>query len=339
MRKWKSKLSGLMFQDVVPFMAFIAIFLFFTMASYNERTGAFQMLTARNLSTLLEQTMQTILVACGTLFVVSQGSTDLSVGVNLALSGVIGTWAAYATGIDWLMIPVTLTVGLIVGIFNGIIVSKCKVSSFMLTLAMLIGVRGLVNFLQIRTDVQRLPEGLFFLSSSMVKAVLFLVIIVIMAYVFEFTKTGRYSRAIGENETTARFVGVPVDRIKIIAFALSGLMAAVAAVFNMATVGSTSQQMGVFLEIRTVMAIYLGGVMVSGGSSAKFYKILLGSFSIQIIVNGLALMGKSDAHYAQSVQGILLLVILFLSAMAGRRRGRVRKQLHGRDGTKRARTK
>lgn len=324
MRKRKNKLGSLMFQDVVPFIAFIAIFLFFTIASYNERTGAFQMLTVRNLSTLLEQTMQTILVACGTLFVVSQGSTDLSVGVNLALSGVIGTWAAYATGIDWLMIPVTLVVGLIVGIFNGVIVSKCKVSSFTLTLAMLIGVRGLVNFIQLRTDVQRLPDGLAFLSSSTVKVILFLIIVVIMAYLFEFTKTGRYSRAIGENETTAKFVGVPVDRIKITAFALSGLMAAVAAVFNMATVGSTSQQMGTFLEIRVVMAIYLGGVMVSGGSSAKFYKILLGSFSIQIIVNGLALMGKSDAHYSQSVQGILLLVILFLSAMAGRRRGRVK---------------
>ena len=76
--------------------------------------------------------MQTILVACGTLFVVSQGSTDLSVGVNLALSGVIGTWAAYATGVDWLMIPVTLVVGLAGGIFNGVIVSKCKVSSLAL---------------------------------------------------------------------------------------------------------------------------------------------------------------------------------------------------------------
>lgn len=339
MRKRKNRLGNLMFQDVVPFIAFIVIFLFFTFASYNSRTGTFQMLTMRNLSTLLEQTMQTILVACGTLFVVSQGSTDLSVGVNLALSGVIGTWAAYATGVDWLMIPVTLLVGLIVGVFNGVIVSKCKVSSFMLTLAMLIGVRGLVNFLQIRTDVQRLPEGLSFLSSSTVKVILFLIIVVIMAYVFEFTKTGRYSRAIGENETTAKFVGVPVDRMKVIAFALSGLMAGVAAVFNMATVGSTSQQMGVFLEIRVVMAIYLGGVMVSGGSSAKFYKILLGSFSIQIIVNGLALMGKSDAHYSQSVQGILLLVILFLSALAGRRRGRVKEQLPEHDEDKAARTK
>ncbi|MGM9606957.1 MAG: ABC transporter permease [Oscillospiraceae bacterium] len=339
MRKRTNKLGNLMFQDVVPFIAFIVIFLFFTFASYNERTGTFQMLTVRNLSTLLEQTMQTILVACGTLFVVSQGSTDLSVGVNLALSGVIGTWAAYATGIDWLMIPVTLIVGLLVGVFNGVIVSKCKVSSFMLTLAMLIGVRGLVNFIQIRTDVQSLPAGLSFLSNSTVMVILFLVIVVIMAYVFEFTKVGRYSRAIGENETTAKFVGVPVDRMKIIAFALSGLMAGVAAVFNMATVGSTNQQMGVFLEIRVIMAIYLGGVMVTGGSSAKFYKILLGSFSIQIIVKGLALMGKSDAHYSQSVQGILLLVILFLSALAGRRRGRVREQLPEHDEAKAAKTK
>ena len=339
MKKWKNKLGGVMFQDVVPFIAFIVIFLFFTFASYNSRTGTFQMLTVRNLSTLLEQTMQTILVACGTLFVVSQGSTDLSVGVNLALSGVIGTWAAYATGIDWLMIPVTMLVGLIVGVFNGVIVSKCKVSSFMLTLAMLIGVRGLVNFIQIRTDVQSLPAGLSFLSNSTVMVILFLVIVVIMAYVFEFTKVGRYSRAIGENETTAKFVGVPVNKMKIIAFALSGLMAGVAAVFNMATVGSTNQQMGVFLEIRVVMAIYLGGVMVSGGSSAKFYKILLGSFSIQIIVKGLALMGKSDAHYSQFVQGILLLVILFLSALAGRRRGRVKEQLPEHNETKAVQTK
>ena len=327
MKKRNRTLGSLKLQDVVPFLAFLVIFLFFTFASYNERTGAFQMLTMRNLGNLLEQTMQTILVACGTLFVVSQGSTDLSVGVNLALSGVIGTWAAYATGIDWLMIPVTLLVGLVVGVFNGVIVSKCKVSSFMLTLAMLIGVRGLVNYLQLYTDVQSLPAGLSFLSSSTVKVILFLIIVILMAYVFEFTKAGRYSRAIGENETAAKFVGVPVDRIKILAFALSGLMAGVAAVFNLATVGSTSQQMGVFLEIRVVMAIYLGGVLVTGGSSAKFYKILLGSFSIQIIVNGLALMGKSDAHYSQSVQGILLLVILFLSALAGRRKSRVKERL------------
>ncbi len=327
MRKLRSRLGKLNFQDVVPFIAFIVIFLFFTFASYNSRTGTFQMLTLRNLSTIVDQAMITILVATGTLFVVAQGSTDLSVGVNLALSGVIGSYLAYITGIGFLMIPVCLIVGLAVGIFNGLVVSKLKVSSFMLTLAMLIGVRGLVNFLQTITDVQHLPESLGFLKLPAVKFPLFVIILVIMAYVFEFTKTGRYSRAIGENEKTAKFVGIPVDRLKITAFALSGLMAAVAAIFNIASVGATNNQMGSFLEIRVVMAIYLGGVLVTGGSSAKFYKILLGSFSIQIIVTGLALMGKGNVEYSQSVQGILLLLILFLSMLAGSRRRRNKEHL------------
>ena len=320
--KLKNKLKKLSFQDVVPFVAFIVIFLFFTLNSYNSRSGVFTMLTARNLTTIVEQTIITLIVATGTMFVVAQGSTDLSVGVNLALSGVIGSYIAHITNIPWLIFPITLVVGLALGIFNGLIVSKFKVSSFMLTLAMLIGVRGLVNYLQTFTDVQALHPSLGFIQNNAVKIPAFVIILAVMWYVFEYTKVGRYSRAIGENETTAKFVGIPVNKMKVVAFALSGLMAAVGAFFYMATVGSTSNQMGTFLEIRVVMAIYLGGVLVTGGSSAKFYKLLLGSFSIQIIVTGLALMGKSDAYFSQSVQGILLLLILFLSIVAGKRRSK-----------------
>ena len=312
------------FQDVIPFIAFVVIFLFFTIASYDSRISTVLMLTPLNLNTILDQTMQTIVVACGALFVVSQGSTDLSVGVNLALSGVIATWVARATGVPFLLIPVALLVGLCIGIFNGVVVSKFKVPSFMLTIAMLIGVRGLVNFIQKSIQTQRIPESLSFLNSTAVKIPIFLVILIVMAYIFEFTKIGRYSRAIGENETAARFIGIPVDRLKIIVFALSGLMAGAGAVFSLVTIGSTSQQMGVFLEMRVIMAIFLGGVLVTGGSSAKFYKILLGSFSITIIINGLALIGKSDSHISQSVQGILLLLILILSSIAGRRSPRAR---------------
>ena len=307
------------FQDIVPFIAFFVIFVFFAITSYNGRTGTFRMLTLLNLSTMLDHTMLTIIVACGTLFVVAQGSIDMSVGVNLALSGVIATWAAHATGSPFLLIPVSLLVGLAIGFINGIIVSRFKVSSFMVTIAMLIGIRGLVNFIQTRIDAQRLPDALVFLNTPGVKVAVFLVIILIMAYIFEFTNAGKYSRAIGENETASKFIGIPVNRMKVIAFALSGLMAGMGAIFSLATIGSTSQQMGVFLEMRVIMAIFLGGVLVTGGSSAKFYKILLGSFSIQIIINGLALMNKSDSHISQSVQGVLLLLILLISILAGNR--------------------
>jgi len=319
------KKSRITLYDLIPFIAFLAIFLVFTFLSYKPGKG-FLMLRPANLYTIVEQTMQVILVASGTIFVVAQGGIDLSVGVNLALSGVIGTWASVTTGIPWLLIPVTLSVGLVVGIINGIIVGKFKVSSFMVTLAMMIGIRGLVNFIQAKILAQRLDNAFqALMNSTPVKIGMFIVVVAIMCYVFEFTKVGRYSRAIGENETTAKSIGIPVVKMKIIAFALSGLLAGVGSIVSLVTIGSTSQQMGVFFEMRVAMGIFLGGVLVTGGSSAKFYKILLGSFSIQIIVNGLALIGKSDSYISQSVQGILLLLILVISALSANKRTKLRK--------------
>lgn len=308
------------FQDLVPFIAFFVIFAVFSILSYDSKSGTVRMLTAYNLNLLLDQSMLSIILGCGVLFVVAQGSTDLSVGVNLALSGVIATWAALASGLPFLLLPVALIVGLAVGAFNGIVVSRFKVPSFMQTIAMLFGVRGLVNYIQKIIATQRIPDVLKFINEPYAKIPIFIVVVLVMAYIFEFTNIGRYSRAIGENETAAKFVGIPVRKIKLIAFALSGLMAGIGAIFSLVTIGSTSQQMGVFLEIRTIMAIFLGGVLVTGGSSAKFYKILLGSFSITIIVNGLAIIGKSDSQISQTVQGILLLLILLVSILASRRK-------------------
>jgi len=317
------------FQDIVPVIAFLVIFIFFTIVSYNPRTSTFRMLTSLNLYNLLTQVMQTLVIACGTLFVVSQGHMDMSVGVNLALSGVIGTWTAYATGQPFLLIPVTLVAGLAVGVFNGVIASKFKVPSFMLTLSMLIGVRGLVNFIQTRIATQSLPAELLFLGTPAIKIAIFVAIMLIMAYFFEFTNAGRYSKAIGENEVSARFAGVPVDKMKILAFALSGLMAGAGGIYSVVTLGTTTQMMGIFFEMKVVMAIFLGGVLVTGGSSAKFYKILLGSFSIEIIINGLGIIGLADLYISEAVQGGLLLVILAVSVMAGDRYNKTKNQTDG----------
>ena len=77
-------------------------------------------------------------------------------------------------------------------------------------------------------------------------------------------------------------------------------------------------QMGVFLEMKVAMAIFFGGVLVTGGTSAKFYKIILGSLSITIIVNGLSLIGMSDSQITESVEGILLLLILFITILTSK---------------------
>ena len=300
--------------DLVPFIAFVVLFVFFTVVSGGK------MLSGYSLKMLLEQSILTIIAGCGVLFVVAQGSIDLTVGVNLALAGVVGLHVATITGIGWLMIPVSMLVGLAMGLINGIVVSKFKVPSFTVSIAMLISVRGIVNYIQTIIGTEYISESMTFITKSGVKIGAFIVIVLIIAYLFEFTRLGRYSQAIGENETTAKFVGIPVSKMKIIVFALSGLMAGVGAIFSIATVGGTSMQMGVFLEMKVAMAIFFGGVLVTGGTSAKFYKIILGSLSITVIVNGLSLIGMSDSQISQSVEGGLLLLILFITIMAGKKR-------------------
>ena len=305
--------------DLVPLIAFIALFVFFAVATKGNMLNS--------LNKLIEQSILTIVVACGVLFVVAQGSIDLSVGVNVALSGVIGLHVATVTGIGWLLIPVSIGVGLLVGIFNGVIVTKCHVPSFTLSIAMLIGVRGVVNYIQTAIGVEYLPESMSFMTGSGIRIVMFIVVIVVVAYVFEFTRIGRYSQAIGENETTSRFIGVPVDTMKIMVFAISGALAGIGAVFSMGAVGGTTQTMGVFLEMKVAMAIFFGGVLVTGGTSAKFYKIILGSLSITVIVYGLSLMGMSDSHISQSLEGGLLLVIMFITILVNSRsQAREKKQ-------------
>jgi len=304
--------------DAVPFIALIVILAFFAIAS-GGRT-----ISASNLMILLDQSMITIILGLGMLFVVAQGSIDLSVGVNLALSGVVGTYVANIAG-GWAFIPVCLIMGLIVGVFNGIMVARFKVNSFMLTISMLIGVRGIVNFIQeglmkkTGYGSQYLPDSMLFLGSSETRLIIFIAVLAIMAYLFEFTKLGRYGKAIGENETAARNVGVPIKLMKILAFAISGLLAGLGGVYSVAKLGSTNQTMGVFQEMQTAMAVFLGGVLVTGGASAKIYKVVLGSISITLIVNGLAVIGKAESHISQSVEGVILLLILFITIIVNTR--------------------
>jgi ribose transport system permease protein len=313
MRKDRSKndlISRISIADIVPFIAFIAVFVFFAIASKGILVSSY------NLKLLINQSLVTIIVGCGALFVVAQGSIDLSVGVNLAFSAAISTHICAKTGSALLFVPVILIVAAGIGLINGLIVSKFKVPSFMTTIAMLIGLRGVINYIQTIIGTERIPDAFRILSQDQVRFPLFIVIILVMAYIFEYTKMGKYSRAIGENETVARFVGVPVSKIKIFAFVLSGLLTGVGSIFSLATLGGTSQTMGMFFEMQVAMAIYFGGVLVTGGTSAKIYKVILGSFTISTIVNGLAIIGKAESQISESVEGILLILILFVTILA-----------------------
>ena len=111
----------------------------------------------------------------------------------------------------------------------------------------------------------------------------------------------------------ARYVGIPVIKTKITAFVLSGLTAAIASLFLVARLGGTSTTMGTFFEMKVMTAIYVGGVLVRGGETARTYKALIGAFVVMIIENGLKIMGYASSEVSEAVQGILLMIFLFLT--------------------------
>ena len=230
------------FHKLVPFLSLILMFAVFTLLTNGSMASFY------NLSFLIDQTVVLIIACCGTLFVAAQGRVDLSVGVNCAFSAVIGDLIYRATGSSFLMILTALCVGVAIGALNGFLISQCKVPSFMATLALLIGLRGIINYIQSIVSVNYASDLILRLSENGIKIPLLIVTVLIFWYLFEYTELGKNCKAIGENEVVAKFVGIPVLRTKMTAYMLSGLTAAMASIFLVGAAGWNQYYNGNFFR-------------------------------------------------------------------------------------------
>ena len=288
--------------DIIPIIILLVLIAVFAILSKGTT------LTGYNLSNMMVQVVPVIIGSLGVIFVVSLGGTDISIGASAAMCATVAALVATKTQQSWLLLPLTLILTMAVGFCVGLLVSKCKVSSFMTTLALLIACRGFLNFM-LASQVIYTPPGLEILSSTGFAIVLLVVAIVIIFFVFEKTKFGFYCKCIGENERTVRSVGVNVDRVRIICFVISGLFAGIVGVTQMCRVGGSTNTLCNMLEMRVQMAIFLGGILTTGGFSAKLYKVVIGSITITVIENGLTICRASSA-VSEAVEGILLVIIL-----------------------------
>ena len=247
----------------------------------------------------------------GVMFAVAMGGCDLSVGAVAAVSATVGAWVGSQYGLP-VMILVALLIGLVSGIVVGFIVSRLHVPSFMVTLAMLIGMRGFVNALLSAWGQVYNPDGLGELSSFGASMALVVVLVIVVGYVFEKTSFGYYCKGMGENENTMKSIGVDTAKVRHTAYIISGVLASVMGLVLISSVGGSSSTLGQFMEMKIQMAIFLGGVLVTGGIKSKIYKLILGSLSITVITNGLTLSGAGGG-ITEMVEGILLMLILFVT--------------------------
>ncbi len=292
---------------MVPVLSLVILLAAFTIFTKGN------MLSFYNIRMLIDQTVILIIACSGTIFVAALGSVDLSVGVVCAFTAVVGDLTYRATGSTLLMVVVAVVIGMAIGLMNGFFIGKCKLPSFMATLALLIGLRGIVNYIQNIVGINYASETLMLLQKEYVKIPLLVLIVAVSWYIFEYTKFGKKCQAIGENEIVATYVGVRVVRTKMLAYMISGMTAALAGIFTIARLGGTSTTMGTNFEMKVLIAIYVGGILVRGGATARSYKTIIGAFVVIIIENGLKIMGYAASEINEAAQGILLMVILFIT--------------------------
>ena len=296
---------------LIPAAVFVFIILVFEVAS----GGSF--LSSYNVINLFGQALTTIIAGLGMMCVIAMGGTDITHGSLVGMVGALSLFAVSAWG-NFIMLPVALLVGIASGFVAGFFNAKGKVPSFMVTLAMLLAMRAGVSIAIGSRTILAPIDIVNIVTNPIFELVSVVVIIALFVYLWNYTRLGFYMRAIGENENAVKYVGINVDKIKIVAFVISGLMAAVAGFFTVSSVGGASYNLGASFEMQVMMAVFVGGVPVVGGRETQIYKVVIGALVIASLQNGLTICNVSGS-VTEGISGLILVGAVFFSQEVSRK--------------------
>ncbi len=293
---------------------FVLILLSLAIAVMNPR-----FLTISNTLNVLRQTSINSIIAAGMTFVILSGGIDLSVGSILAVSGAVSA-SMIAGGMNiFAAVLAALTIGAVIGAFNGIVISKGKIQPFIASLATMTLLRG---YTLVFTDGKPISTGSFESAGvfSSIGAGYFLgipipiyIMVTVFAlayYILRHMRMGRYIYSLGCNEEATVYSGINADRIKIFVYTVSGFLSALAGIIITARLSSAQPQAGSGYELDAIAAVVLGGTSLSGGLGGIFGTII-GALIIGVLNNALNLMNVSS-YYQLLLKGLVILAAVLL---------------------------
>lgn len=265
-------------------------------------------LTVNNFLNIGIQAATVAILAFGMTFVIITAGIDLSVGSVAALGAMVS--ASFFTDLNlpgWLSLIVGLLTGLMAGAICGIATAYGKIPSFIATLAMMSIARGATLVISDGSPIAT-ADSVNWLGSTVAGIPIPIVMMVIAGlicwFILERTVLGRSMYAIGGNLEAARLSGLPVKRIQITVFALSGLFAALAGLVMAGRLSSAQPQAGVGYELDAIAAVVIGGASLAGGQG-KATGTLIGALLLAVIRNGLNLLNVSS-FWQQIVIGLVI---------------------------------
>ncbi len=224
---------------------------------------------------LLTHVWETALLAVPMTLLIVSGGIDLSVGSTMALCAVVLGMAFTASVPIYAGALLALLTGLACGLLNGVFVARVRVHPLLVTLATLAAFRGVAEGISRARPVSGFPAGFAtLLGGGSAGALCFVVAVVFAAVVLSRTTLGLTIRAMGFNETAARFSGLPVARVKMLLYALSGVAAGVAAVLFVARRNTAKADIGQGIELDVIAMVVLGGTSIFGGRGSVWGTLL-----------------------------------------------------------------
>lgn len=268
-----------------------------------------------NISNLLRQIVANGLISLGMLIVIVTSGIDLSVGSVVALAGIVYAGMTDQVGIG-LAISIALVVGAAVGLVNGFLVAHFKLQSFIVTLASMGAVRGLVFVYSESPLVPQNPAfrdlGASFLGPVSVATIIMLACYGLVWFFINRTTIGRATIAIGGNEEAVRLAGINVKRTLIVAYVLSGLFSALGGVILVSRLGIAQPSLGVGYELDAIAACVIGGGILGGGGGGVI-GTFFGVLTLGLINNLLNLLNV-QTYYQQIIKGVVIVAAVLARA-------------------------
>lgn len=281
-------------------------------------------LSTANLLALLLSFSLTAIMAVGMTNLMVSGGFDMSVGSVLAFTGAAVATLMHAGVPSILAVLIGLVIGALIGLFNGFIIAKIGINPFVTTLASLSLFRGLTLIITKGQNISHLSDSFTaigqkdFLGIQM--PIWYAIILVIIGdIVLRKARFFRQNYYIGGNEKAARLSGISVDKIKVLNYVLTGLLAGAAGIVMTARLSTASVTAGTGMELQVITAVIIGGASLQGGEGTVV-GAFLGCLLMGLITNALNLLGV-DVYWQTFVTGATLLVAVFIDRM-----GKVRKE-------------
>lgn len=330
MKSSQTKIKKFSVQSMAIVLGLVAMIVFFSIASPN-------FLTPSNINNILLATMINGVLSVGALYVVVTGGIDVSIGTSMTfvsvMLGVFMTWWGLPA---WLGIICGLLTGALVGLINGIMVTKMKITPFIATLGMQMVTAGLAIVITGGTPIyftkisgyQNIalgsPLGSWFASLGIqdyavnTGVLIMFLLAIVFGVILAKTSFGRYLYAIGNNREATRLSGIKVDKWELLAYIVAGCMAAVAGILMTSRMNTAYPSIGSGYEMNAVAACVIGGASLAGGKGTMKGAIL-GAFIMSVLTNGLRLLSVST-EWQKVLTGVIIIVAVYIDIIGKRKK-------------------